>query len=117
MVQVSEIFVSCGGAMNRVTINLLGISAVKISDSQKTIYIDAFAEHVPSFEVEKADLILVTHNDGDHFLPDKTAQAARKTGAMVVGPPSIANPLLADERFPPERLEIIYPIHLTKPII
>jgi L-ascorbate metabolism protein UlaG (beta-lactamase superfamily) len=100
--------------MNQVKINLLGISAVKISNSQKTIYIDAFAEHVPP--LEQADLILVTHDDGDHFLPDKTAQAARKTGAMVVGPPSIAYPLLADERFPPEQLEIIYPIHLTKPI-
>ena len=102
--------------MNQVKINLLGIGAVKISDSQKTLYLDAFAVGVPPFKLEGADLILVTHGDGDHFLPDKTAQAARETGATVVGPPSIAYPLLADERFPPEQLEIIYPIHLTKPI-
>jgi L-ascorbate metabolism protein UlaG (beta-lactamase superfamily) len=102
--------------MSQVKINLLGIDAVKIRNSQKTIYVDAFADGVPSFEVERADLILVTHNDGDHFLPGKTAQAARKTGARLVGPPSIAYPLLADERFPPEQLEIIYPVHLTKPI-
>jgi len=103
--------------MNTLKINLLTISAIKMSDGRKTIYVDAFADQVKPFEVEEADLILATHADGDHFHPHKTARAARKTGAMVVGPPSIAYPLLADERFPPEQLEIIYPIHLTKPII
>jgi L-ascorbate metabolism protein UlaG (beta-lactamase superfamily) len=102
--------------MNQVEINLLGISAVRISDSQKTIYIDAFADCVPPFEVERADLILVTHDDGDHFLPDKTAQAARETGALIVGPPSIAYPLLADEKLPPEQLTIVYPVHFKQPV-
>ena len=35
---------------------------------------------------------------------------------MVVGPPGIAYPLLADEGFPEEQLRIIYPVHLKQPV-
>jgi L-ascorbate metabolism protein UlaG (beta-lactamase superfamily) len=103
-------------SMDSFKINLLGIGAIRIDGAQRRLYVDAFAHGVPPFETGRADLILVTHDDGDHFLPDKTARAARETAANVVGPPSIAYPLLAGEGFPPEQLEIIYPIHLTKPI-
>jgi L-ascorbate metabolism protein UlaG (beta-lactamase superfamily) len=105
--------------MSRVTIQLLGIGAVKLSDGQKTIYVDAFtkSEYVKPHSVDKADLILLTHDDGDHFGFQETAQAALDTGAMVVGPPGIAYPLLADTQLPASQLQIIYPIHFKQPII
>ena len=59
--------------MNTVSVNLLGIGAVKISDGEKIIYIDAFSEFVKSKPVERADLILLTHDDGDHFGVKETA--------------------------------------------
>jgi L-ascorbate metabolism protein UlaG (beta-lactamase superfamily) len=61
-------------------------------------------------------LILVTHADGDHFEPQATAHAALETGAVVVGPPSIAYPLLANTSLPAKQLRIIYPIHFKKPV-
>lgn len=64
----------------------------------------------------KADLILLTHDDGDHFGFQETARAALDTGAMVVGPPGIAYPLLAETKLPPEQLKIIYPIHFKQPL-
>ena len=107
--------------MSTVKINLLGLGSAKITNGQKTIYIDAFVdeehwERLPFFPVEQADLLLFTHADGDHFCPKITAQVARETGAMVVGPPSLAYPLLADEKLPPEQLHVVYPVHFKEPI-
>lgn len=104
--------------MSAIQITLLGLGAAKLATEHTTIYIDAFVDHedFPPFQTEKADILLFTHADSDHFSPRKTAQAARETGAMVVGPPSIAYPLLADEKLPPEQLRIVYPVHFKKPI-
>jgi L-ascorbate metabolism protein UlaG (beta-lactamase superfamily) len=103
--------------VSRVAINFLGAGAARIGDGQKTIYIDAFSEWLNLSGVKKADLILVTHDDGDHFGAKETAQAVLDTGAMVVGPPSIAYPLLADQGFPKEQLRVIYPVHLKQPVV
>jgi L-ascorbate metabolism protein UlaG (beta-lactamase superfamily) len=102
--------------MSKVEVSLLGIGAVKLRSEQTTIYIDAFSELVKPPHVEKTDLILVTHADGDHFEPERTARAAMQTGAVVVGPPSIAYPLLTTSSLPARQLRIIYPIHFKKPI-
>ncbi len=102
--------------MGKVEVNLLGVGAVKLHSERTTIYVDAFSELVKPQGVEKADLILVTHADGDHFEPQEIARTAMATGAIVVGPPSIAYPLLASTPLPAKQLRIIYPIHLKKPI-
>ncbi len=105
-----------GEDMNKVTIRLLGAGAIRLTDGQKIVYVDAFSRYVRPFHVEKADLILVTHDDADHFGAHETAQVAQNTGALVVGPPGIAYRLLADARLPAEQLHIVYPIHLQKPL-
>jgi L-ascorbate metabolism protein UlaG (beta-lactamase superfamily) len=102
--------------MSKVEVNLLGIGAVRLRCEQTIIYIDAFSELVKPQHVEKADLILVTHADGDHFGSQETARAAMETGAVIVGPPGIAYPLLANTPLPAKQLRIIYPIHFRKPI-
>src|SRR5512143_928717 len=102
--------------MSNVEISLLGIGALRLRTAQTTVFVDAFSELVKPGRVEKADLILVTHADGDHFEPQLTARAALETGAVVVGPPGIAYPLLAGTSLPADRSRILYPIHFTKPI-
>lgn len=104
--------------MTNLTVQLLGIGAVKLSDGEKTIYVDAFTnpDFVKPHVVEKADLILLTHDDQDHFGFEETAQAALETRAIVVGPPGIAYPLLAETKLPPEQLQITYPIHFKQPL-
>jgi L-ascorbate metabolism protein UlaG (beta-lactamase superfamily) len=102
--------------MGTVEVNLLGIAAVRLRSSQATVYIDAFTDLAKSRYVEKADLILITHADGDHFNAQETARAAAETGALVIGPPSIAYPLLADAGLPSGQLRIIYPVHFKKPV-
>jgi L-ascorbate metabolism protein UlaG (beta-lactamase superfamily) len=105
--------------MVNLTIQLLGIGAVKLSDGEKVIYVDAFTkpEYVKPHPVDRVDLILLTHDDADHFGCQETAQVALDSGAMVVGPPSIAYPLLAEANLPPEQLKIIYPPHFKQPLI
>jgi L-ascorbate metabolism protein UlaG (beta-lactamase superfamily) len=104
--------------VSKLTIQLLGIGAVKLSNEEKIVYVDAFTgpDFVKPHAVERADLILLTHNDQDHFGFKETAQTALATGAMVVGPPGIAYPLLADAKLPPERLKIVYPSHFKQPL-
>lgn len=104
-------------ATAKARISLLGVEAVKICDGQQTVFIDAFADGIPPFSLTNADVILITHDDGDHFSSAKVAEAARTTGATVVGPPSIAYPLLAEQKLPPGQLAIIYPNHFKKPIV
>jgi L-ascorbate metabolism protein UlaG (beta-lactamase superfamily) len=104
------------GTLSAVEVNLLGLGAVRLRNEQTVVYVDAFSELVRPQLVEKVNLILVTHADGDHFEPHETAHAALETGAIVVGPPSIAYPLLANTRLPARQLHIIYPIHFKRPV-
>lgn len=105
------------GKVDKMRVSVLGVEAVRIKHGQKTIFIDAFAGGIPAFDVDKADLILVTHDDGDHFSAKKAANAAKKTGGIIVGPPSIAYPLLVDEKLPPGQLVVVYPKHFKKPVV
>ncbi len=57
--------------MSKIEVSLLGIGAVKLRSERTTLYVDAFSEIVRP-QVEKADLILVTHGDWDHFEPQET---------------------------------------------
>ena len=71
-----------------VKITFLGQSAFKLVDPQGTIvYIDPFLKKNPKTpadykEVNKADLILVTHGHGDHL--GDTLEIAQKTNATVL---------------------------------
>ena len=96
--------------MKKLRITALGLSAIKISDGNTNIYVDAFfSDHaISSFDDSDAKIIIVTHDHGDHFSVADTAQAARKTGAVIIGPPSIAYPLLVKESVPGEKLRILY---------
>jgi L-ascorbate metabolism protein UlaG (beta-lactamase superfamily) len=68
-------------------ITWLGHSAVKIKGS-KTLFIDPFFSGNPCCptspqEVDKADIVIVTHHHGDHL--GDAFVLAKKTGAVLVG--------------------------------
>lgn len=96
--------------MSQITITVLGLSAIKISNGSETVYVDAFFKDHPIavFDGSDATIILVTHDHGDHFSAEETAAAAHKANAIVVGPPSIAYPLLVTHSLPAEQLRILY---------
>lgn len=99
-----------------VQISMFGLGAMKITNGETIIFIDAFADtkEIESFDYSGVDIILVTHDHGDHFCAKKTAKVAKETGAIVVGPPSIAYPLLVDNMLPSKQLKIIHHVHPTR---
>lgn len=47
-------------------------------------------------DIEKIDVILVTHTHGDHFIPESTAKLQKKTGAIVIANPAAYSMLQED---------------------
>ncbi len=97
-------------AAGAVKITALGLGAVRISGGGRTVYVDAFFKSNPidRFDGRDADVILVTHDHADHFDAGAVAAAAEVADALVVGPPSIAYPLLVTHGLPASRLRILY---------
>lgn len=86
----------------RARITLLGNEGFHIATAAASVYIDAFYTPIRGVadqsaiaveQVRKAHLILVTHPHPDHFSPAKVCHAARATGALVVGPRAVVEPL------------------------
>ena len=66
----------------------LGHAAFKIKTKDKVIYLDPYKIK----EGEKADIVVSTHNHGDHF--DATSiKKLKKENTIVIGPASISNDL------------------------
>ncbi|MBY8983367.1 MAG: MBL fold metallo-hydrolase [Candidatus Lokiarchaeota archaeon] len=97
--------------MSSIKIRTLGIGALKIWTNEMTCVVDAFIDEYHQFQVfndDNIDIILITHDDGDHFSPFQVANNVQKTNAIVVGPPSITYPLLVQENLPSKNLKIIF---------
>jgi L-ascorbate metabolism protein UlaG (beta-lactamase superfamily) len=107
--------------MASIELKALGIGALRIGYRAGAIYVDAFIEYgrhpLRPFDSADASAIVVTHDHGDHFSAVEVAAAARRTGAVVVGPPSVAYPLLAEQGLPPERLRAPYDQDPGKPVL
>jgi L-ascorbate metabolism protein UlaG (beta-lactamase superfamily) len=74
------------------TINVkwLGHSSFQIAAENKIIYIDLKKYGKVVETTEKADIILVTHNHGDHCSPPKI-QSLRKKDTVVIAPKNCAS--------------------------
>lgn len=75
-------------------IRWLGHSAFEIVSKEGVIYIDPFLSRNPKApikpqDINRADLILVTHDHGDHL--GDSEEIAKKTGATVVATPELAS--------------------------
>ena len=78
------------------TVRLIGNEGFRLSAGGMAAYVDAFHGELPWVAgagdqdgPAGADLILVTHAHWDHFDQRRVADAARRTGACVVGPASV----------------------------
>ena len=85
-------------------ITLIGNEGFRLRAGSVEIYIDPFYQPIrgvagaPALrgkDVEKADLILVTHAHPDHFDSGKVAEVAARTGAIVAGPRAVVQSLAA----------------------
>ena len=89
-------------------VRFLGHACVELAGS-KRIYIDPFLTDNPSAaikwdEIEKADMILVTHDHADHI--GDTVAIAKKTGAVVCSTHEIATELAEKEGLATEGMNI-----------
>jgi len=66
-----------------VSVTLYGHASVRFSYKGMTVYVDPVAEFVGDGNLEKADLILITHDHDDHFDPALIAWLS-KPGTEVV---------------------------------
>lgn len=99
---------------NFVTIQLPGIGAASISIGERNIFVDAFNEHNSLPELKENDIILFTHDDGDHFSPTSLFSAVLPDN-IIIGPPSIAYPLLSSGKVKSKQLQILYPPQVQEP--
>lgn len=89
-------------------VRFLGIGAVKIEFNGFSLYIDACNEYCEIPELVEGDILLFTHDDGDHFSAEIVSQCALKT-TRIIGPPSIIHPLWKQESISHEQLTVLYP--------
>lgn len=96
-------------------IEFYGNSAFKIQNSNHTLYVDAGSGGLENLAIKDADIMLYTHDDADHFVPQLAARHAKESQARIIGPPSITYPLLVNENFPSEKLQVFQPQMLNRP--
>jgi L-ascorbate metabolism protein UlaG (beta-lactamase superfamily) len=68
--------------MNTDFIHWYGQSSIRIEDGNIQIYIDPFK--LPSSELQKADIILITHSHFDHFSPDDIEKIRKNETAFFI---------------------------------
>ena len=102
--------------MSTINLRLLGLAASRLETSRRRIFVDAYNTYQAPPTLAAGDLLLFTHNDHDHFCPHKTAQAVAEHANIVVGPPGIAYPLLAEAGLPASQLRIVYPPWPAEPL-
>jgi len=78
-----------------ICVKWLGHSSFQIKAMGKVIYIDLKKYGKVVETSEKADIVLVTHNHGDHCSPPKI-QKLRKKGTVVVAPKNCASRIGGD---------------------
>lgn len=100
---------------NSITIRLLGIGAVSISNKKRNIFFDAFNDYNPAPKLKEDDILLFSHDDGDHFSPKSVLDSVLPKN-IIVGPPSIAYPLLSSGKINPKQLKVPYPQQIQDPV-
>src|SRR3954471_4051942 len=94
-------------------IRYFGWSSLSLETAGGTLLFDPFyrkycgAQWFSLEDFPRADVICVTHGHEEHFVD--VPSVARKTGAMVVGPPAVARFLRRRSRLPPEKVTDISP--------
>ncbi len=83
----------------------LGHTSFQVRTSDKVVYIDLKKYGKVVETSEKADIVLVTHNHGDHCSPPKIEKLRRKDSVIIV-PKNCASRIAGDVRVVKPREEI-----------
>jgi hypothetical protein len=100
---------------NEIKIKMLGIGACYVKVGNRRIFIDAFNEYNTVTDLKADDIILFTHDDKDHFVSEEVVKQYR--GNLIIGPPSIAYPLLCAGNIDSKQLKVAYPAQIGNPIL
>lgn len=93
--------------MNGLEVRNPGVSALIIETANSRILVDAFNSLNPAEEVRTGDIIVFTHDDGDHFSPQLLPDI-RDTDITIVGPPTILGPILELEKADLSQIKVLY---------
>jgi len=88
--------------MTQTVVRSLGNAGIQVTHGRLTLLVDPFfrgfegvgtSQWEGAKQIERIDLILVTHDHWDHFSPEEVAKAVQRTGAIVVCPATVAGKL------------------------
>jgi len=100
--------------MERVDVMNLGIGALEIDAGDRRILIDTFNTIMKPIAVLPGDVLLFTHDDGDHFSPEKLP-VVKGMDITIIGPPSILKPILIQGKADLEQIEVLYTNQYQEP--
>jgi|LSQX01.1.fsa_nt_gb L-ascorbate metabolism protein UlaG (beta-lactamase superfamily) len=100
--------------MERVTVMNLGIGALMIEAVDRRILIDAFNTIIKPEAILPGDVLIFTHDDGDHFSTD-SLPVVKGMNITIIGPPSIVKPILLQKKADLEQIEVLYTNKYDKP--
>ncbi len=93
--------------MEKLEIRNTGVAALVITIGGRRILVDAFNTINQPEPIVPGDLILFTHDDGDHFSPEKLPNLIGQD-VTVIGPPTILKPILELGKAGLEQLKVLY---------
>lgn len=93
--------------MEKICINNLGVGALQIKIGGRRILVDAFNSLINPVDVLPKDVIVFSHDDADHFSPEKLPDLIGKD-VVIVGPPTILKPILLLKKAEIEQIEVLY---------
>jgi len=100
--------------VDRITVRNPGIGALIMETKGRRILVDAFNAILEPVEVFPGDIILFTHDDGDHFSPESLPEIHGRDIA-IVGPPSIVKPILMHKKADIGQIEVLYSNPFSEP--
>lgn len=90
-----------------VTVRALGVGALEMKLGEKRILVDAINSEIDTGPLAPGDLLLFTHDDGDHFCIGKFPDV-KGMDVQIIGPPSVVMPLLAQDRAAHGQIVVLY---------
>lgn len=98
-----------------IEVSFLGIGACRMKCGGTTLYIDAFNEICEPPTPSRGDVLLFTHDDGDHFCVE-SLRKRNLEGVAIIGPYAVAYRCLESGAAAPGLVRAAYPNDRGEPI-
>lgn len=102
--------------MERYKVRNLGVGAVEITIGINRIFVDACNTINPLFKVRCGDILLFTHDDGDHFDPEHIPDI-KGLDIIIIGPPSIVKPIIERDKAVIDQIITMYSQNNSEPAV